>query len=272
VRCAILDARGDILKFYQIDSFTDKVFGGNPAGVCLLGKKWISDDLMQKIAMENNLSETAFVVENDEDFAIRWFTPMVEVPLCGHATLAAAYVIFNHENHQKQEITFITGDKTLYVAKKGDLLTLDFPADKIWQIDPIDSVDCFNFKPVELWRGTDEYMLIFENEEQVRNAVCDLLKAAKIDLSGLIITAKADGLGSDFVSRYFTPKCGIDEDPVTGSTHTLLTPYWSRKLDKNRLTAAQVSARGGILHLENCGERIKISGKAVTYLVGEIFV
>jgi len=260
------------MRFYQVDSFAEKVFEGNPAGVCVLGNKWIGDDLMQKIAMENNLSETAFVVQNGDVFQIRWFTPTVEVPICGHGTLAVAHVLFNHENYREKKINFIAGDKTLYVTKNDDLLTLDFPADKVWQIDPTDMVDCFNFKPIEFWRGTEEYMLIFENEQQVRDAVCDLQKASKIDLSGIIITAVASTKGLDFVSRYFGPKIGIDEDPVTGSAHTLLMPFWSKKMNKDKLTAAQVSRRGGTLYLENCGNRIKISGKAVTYLIGEIFV
>lgn len=260
------------MKFYQIDAFADKVFEGNPAGVCVLGGDWISDGLMQKIATENNLSETAFVVKSGDRFQIRWFTPMVEVPICGHGTLAAAHVLFNHENYKGDEIAFVAGDKTLYVTKEEDFLTMDFPSDNIYQIEPIDMVDCFNFRPKEFWRGTEEYMLVFENEQQVRNAVCNLEKARKIDLSGIIITARASSRGPDFVSRYFGPKIGIDEDPVTGSAHTLLTPLWSKKLSKSKLVAAQLSRRGGILYLENNGSRTKISGKAVTYLIGEIFV
>ncbi|MCL2236401.1 MAG: PhzF family phenazine biosynthesis protein [Defluviitaleaceae bacterium] len=260
------------MRFYQVDAFTDAVFGGNPAGVCILGDTWISDDLMQKIAMENNLSETAFVVQENDVYAIRWFTPTVEVPLCGHATLAAAHVLFNHEGYEEDEIIFTNGDKTLKVRNSSGLLTLDFPVDKIWQIEFSDMLDCFNFRPAEVWRGTEEYMLVFENQKQIEDIVCNMDKASKIDLSGIIATAKANDDGLSFVSRYFAPKIGIPEDPVTGSTHTLLVPYWSEKLGEDSHVAQQSSARGGVLFLQNDNDRVLIGGRAVTYLAGEIFV
>ena len=257
------------MKFYQVDSFTDELFRGNPAGVCLVGGNWPEDRLMQNIAAENNLSETAFVLEADEGLAIRWFTPTTEVPLCGHATLAAAHVLFAHEGYEGG-IVFKTDNHVLKVAYEGDLLVLDFPMDNVWRIDGGDVPQCFNFEPKEVWRGTEEYMLIFENEAQVKNAVCDFAKAANIDLSGFIITAAGDGADIDFVSRYFGPKIGINEDPVTGSAHTLLVPYWQKVLGKDEFRAAQLSARGGRLFCRAEGDRVKIGGKAVTYMVGEI--
>ena len=259
------------MKFYQVDSFTDELFRGNPAAVCLLQDKWPSDSLMQSIAAENNLSETAFVTKTGDEFGIRWFTPTVEVPLCGHATLAAAHVLFIHEGY-KDSLTFKSINHTLKVTREGDLLVMDFPMDKVWQIDIGDVLQCFNFIPKEVWRGTEEYMLIFESEAQVRNAVCDLKKAANIDLSGFIITAAGDGDDLDFVSRYFGPKIGIDEDPVTGSAHTLLVPYWQKALGKNEFRAAQLSLRGGKLLCRAEGDRVKIGGKAITYLIGEIIL
>jgi len=257
------------VDFFMVASFTDDVFKGNPAGVCLLHGDWLPDEIMQKIAAQINLSETAFVLEHDGELGIRWFTPTTEVNLCGHATLAAAHVlrerfgggmVFKSENH------------VLPVNFENDMLVLDFPMDKIWQIGGNDSLCVFNAAPKEYWRGTDEYLLVFENEEQVKSAVCDFKKAANIDLSGFIITAKADKPGFDFVSRYFGPKIGINEDPVTGSAHTLLVPYWKQVTGMDEFRAAQLSKRGGELFCRAVGERVKIAGKAVAFLVGEIII
>jgi len=259
------------MKFYQVDSFTNELFRGNPAGVCLLQDNWLPDALMQSIAAENNLSETAFVINEGSSLAIRWFTPTVEVPLCGHATLAAAHVLFAHEGYESA-LTFKSTNHILKVVREGDLLVLDFPMDKIWQIDARNLPQYFNFMPKEVWRGSEEYMLVFDSETQVRNVVCDLDKASNIDLSGLIITSTADEDDLDFVSRYFGPKIGINEDPVTGSAHTLLVPYWQKVLGKDELCAAQLSARGGKLLCRAEGDRVKIGGKAVTYLIGEIII
>jgi len=260
------------MKFYHVDSFTDKLFCGNPAGVCLLGADWLSDCLMQKIAAENNMSETAFVVNDGDRFGIRWFTPVAEVALCGHATLAAAHVLFNHESTADKRLEFSSRSGSLGVANEGGLLVLDFPCREIRKISFTEELDCFNVSPQEAWQGADEYLLVFENEVQVRSAVCDLEKAAKIDLSGIIITAKADAPQIDFVSRYFSPKFGINEDPVTGSTHTLLVPYWQTVMGKTSFEAFQVSERGGHLKCAADGDRIKIAGKAVTYLIGELLL
>jgi len=260
------------MKLYQIDSFTDELFSGNPAGVCLVYDTWPSEELMQNIAMENNLSETAFVLKTGDKMCIRWFTPTAEVGLCGHATLAAAHALFEHENFQEKELKFESKRGILGVSYEDGLLTLDFPRDTVYKIDLEDQVDCFQFKPKEVWRGTDEYILIFQDESQVENAICDLEKAARIDLSGLIITAASTRPGIDFVSRYFTPKYGINEDPVTGSTHTLLTPYWQGVTGKDEFHALQISKRGGKLYCRAQGERVKIGGKAVTFFVAEIIL
>jgi len=259
------------MKLYQIDSFTDKLFGGNPAAVMLFRGNWPDVDLMQNIAAENNLSETAFVLENGGGLAIRWFTPTTEVALCGHATLAAAHVLYNYEGFDG-ELAFASASGELRVTRDGDMLTLDFPAAKIWQIDFEDALDCFNATPTQVWRSETEYMLVFDTQAQIENAVCNLAKAAKIDLEGLIVTAKADTPGVDFVSRYFAPKIGIDEDPATGSAHTLLTPYWHGVTDKTNFNAVQLSKRRGHLQCRIEGDRIKIGGRAVTYLIGEIFL
>jgi len=266
------------MKIYQIDSFTDTLFGGNPAAVCILGSEWISEDLMMKIAMENNLSETAFVVTKDKTHNIRWFTPTCEVNLCGHATLATAHALFNHENITDEKIIFHSKKGELSVTKKGEYLFLDFPVDDIQKIDFFDGLDCFEEKPVECYIGSDDYMLVFETQEQIEKLECNLVKAGKLTNSegvtctreGLICTAKGNDV--DFVSRYFGPKVGIPEDPVTGSAHTLLAPYWAKRFGKNKLDAVQLSARRGKLSCEVLGERVIIGGKAVTYLVGELFL
>jgi len=259
------------MKFYQIDSFTDTLFSGNPAAVCILKDKWPGETIMQNIAAENNLSETAFVLDVDGRLEIRWFTPTTEVPLCGHATLAAAHVLFEHEGYQGG-LTFHSANYALKVAYEGELLTLDFPVAKIWKVDFKEQLNCFNAIPNEVWRSEDEYLLIFDSRHDVENAVCNLEKAARIDLLGIIITAQADEDNIDFVSRYFGPKIGIDEDPVTGSAYTLLVPYWSRVMGKENFNAVQLSKRRGKLFCRLADNRVKIGGKAVTYAVGEIFI
>ena len=262
------------MKFYQIDSFTDKLFSGNPAGVCLIYDTWPPEKTMQNIAMENNLSETAFVLCNNtgNKMDIRWFTPVAEVGLCGHATLAAAHALFFHENVKEKELVFESRRGILKVTFEDELLMLDFPRDDIHKINFEERLDCFQFKPKEVWRGTEEYLLIFEEEAQVKNAVCDLEKAARIDLSGFIITAPSARTEVDFVSRYFSPKFGLNEDPVTGSAHTLLVPYWQGVTQRNSFRAEQISKRGGKLYCKAEGDRVKIGGKAVTFLAGELLL
>ena len=260
------------MKFYQVDAFTDRLFAGNPAGVCLLEDEWLTKELMQQIAMENNLSETAFVLLSE--MAIRWFTPVAEVELCGHATLAAAHVLFYHEKIAEKELVFQScmGKGQLKVSYENERLTLDFPKDRIQKIPFEEKLDCFQFTPKEVWRGSGEYLLVFEHENQVKEAVCKLEKAAKIDLSGFIITAKSNREGVDFVSRYFSPKYGLDEDPVTGSAHTLLVPYWEKVLGKDAFVALQVSKRGGKLFCKSEGERVEIGGTAITFFAGELLL
>jgi PhzF family phenazine biosynthesis protein len=259
------------MKIYQIDAFTDKVFSGNPAAVCPL-ETWLPDETLQQIAMENNLAETAFYVKQPgNEFHIRWFTPAVEVDLCGHATLATAYVLFKYEKYEGQKIVFNSRSGKLSVEKENDLLTLDFPADTLTEValSP-DLCEGFNYKPLQAFKGKTDYMLVFENEEQIKTIQVDFLKIAQLKVRGIIVTAKGNEV--DFVSRFFAPQSGINEDPVTGSAHTSLTPYWARQLNKNELSAIQLSDRKGYLTCKNLGERIKISGKAKTFLIGEIYL
>jgi len=258
-------------RIYQIDAFTDKVFYGNPAAVCPL-EKWISDDLLQKIAMENNLAETAFFVKRDNEYQIRWFTPKTEVDLCGHATLAAAYVLFNHENYTGDTINFYsTRSGKLTVTKQDESLALNFPIDIYESIElSEDLIQGFDILPKYALKGKTDYVLIFESENQIEKIKPDLNQIAKLGGRGVIITAKGDD--ADFVSRFFAPQSGIDEDPVTGSAHTTLTPYWSKRLNKTELTAIQLSKRKGYLNCKLLDDRVEISGKAKLYLIGEIYV
>lgn len=258
-------------KIYQVDAFTDKVFSGNPAAVCPLGQ-WLSDDLLQNIAMENNLAETAFYVKQGDQYEIRWFTPIVEVDLCGHATLAAAFVLFNHENHYEDSIRFYSPRSgILNVTRSGDLLTLDFPADIFTETALTQEViDCFNIKPQSAFKGKTDYMLVFEKEEEIKNIIPALNNIAKLDGRGVIITAKGNTV--DFVSRFFAPQSGINEDPVTGSAHTTLTPYWAKQLGKKELTTIQLSERRGYLQCAYLNDRVAISGQAKLYLIGELLL
>lgn len=254
-------------KIYQVDAFTDKLFQGNPAAVCPL-EKWLGDDLLQKIAMENNLAETAFYVQKGDEYQIRWFTPSCEVDLCGHATLATAFVLFNHEGHSGDTITFISERSgVLRVTLSGDLLTLDFPADKIVKGELSDEIEgCFSISPKEIWKGKTDYLLVFDDEDEIRNMVPDFARISVIDCRGIIVTAP--GKEVDFVSRFFGPQSGIDEDPVTGSAHTSLSPYWAGRLGKKSFTARQLSKRGGYLECRLTGDRVEISGKCRLYMIG----
>jgi PhzF family phenazine biosynthesis protein len=259
------------LKLYQVDAFTDKIFAGNPAAVCPLPGEWLEDSVMQNIAMENNLSETAFYVNKNNKYHIRWFTPAIEVDLCGHATLATSHVLFNHENYSEKVINFDSRSGILSVRKEDDFIIMNFPADTIQEMKLSHEIlSWFNLKPIEAWKGISDYMLVFENEEQIKNIKYNLQELRKIKTRGIIITSK--GTKVDFVSRFFAPYAGIEEDPVTGSSHTTLTPYWSKVLNKNELTAMQLSKRTGFLKCKNMNDRIEISGNAKTYLHGEISI
>jgi len=257
------------MKLYQVDAFTDKLFGGNPAAVCPVDH-FPSDEVMQNIGMENNLAETAFIVKNPTGYDIRWFTPTVEVDLCGHATLASAHVIFNHLGYTGNSINFNSQRSGLLkVYRNGSALTLDFPTDKISSIKVEDVfVKAMNAKPLEAWKGKTDLMLVFENETAIRDMKPNFPLTGTLPYRGIIVTAKGDK--HDFVSRFFGPQTGIDEDPATGSAHTTLVPYWSKRLGKKDLKARQLSKRGGDLECRDEGDRVHISGNARTYMVGEI--
>ncbi len=258
-------------KIYQIDAFATAVFEGNPAAVCVL-EGWLDAVLMQNIAAENNLAETAFVVKRETDYEIRWFTPTIEVALCGHATLAAAYVLFHYYDYQDDMLPFYSNQSGhLSVTKNKDLLTLDFPKDEINKVTPpLDILDAFQKKPLEVYKGKTDYLLLYETQKDIEQCDPNHYTLKKSDARGIIITAPGDEV--DFVSRFFAPGSGVDEDPVTGSAHTTLAPFWSQKLGKTSLLAQQLSQRKGELLCETVGDRVKISGKAVPYLIGEIYI
>lgn len=258
------------IPIYQVDAFTDYIFGGNPAAVCPL-EKWLDPDLMQKIAEENNLSETAFFVKNGYMFDIRWFTPKREINLAGHPTLATAWVIFNELNYSGNEIIFnshLSGKLT--VTKNNDLLTMDFPSNKASKTELFDELSAALGKtPKELLIARD-YLAVYENQEEILGLYPNFNLLSKIDAHGFIVTAP--GAESDFVSRFFAPYVGINEDPVTGSAHTTLIPYWAERLNKNTLSSIQVSERIGKLQCEYCGDRVKIAGTAKLFMKGEIIM
>ncbi|MBK7174477.1 MAG: PhzF family phenazine biosynthesis protein [Bacteroidales bacterium] len=257
-------------KLYQIDAFADKVFSGNPAAVCPLDA-WLPDELMQKIAMENNLAETVFYVKTDNQYEIRWFTPMVEVDLCGHATLAAAFVLFNYENHTENIIHFYSPRSgELTVTKNGEFLSLNFPTDSLNPVTlSTELLNCFEPKPHSAFKGKTDYLLVFDKEDDIINVTPAFDDIAKLDSRGVIITAKGNQV--DFVSRFFAPQIGIKEDPVTGSAHTTLAPYWAKQLNKTEFSAIQLSERRGYLQCRYLNERTEISGKGKLYLIGEIY-
>jgi len=255
------------LKLYQIDAFASKVFEGNPAAVCPL-EEWLDDSVMQNIAMENNLAETAFFVKSGEEYDIRWFTPNKEVNLCGHATLASAYVIFNILGEVNQSITFNSKSGPLHVHKNKELITMNFPAEPPILCDtPQAIIDAFEKEPVEVLKSVD-YIVVFDDYEDLEKLSPNLELLKSLDLRGVSITSKDKKY--DFVSRFFAPNYAIDEDSVTGSAYTQLVPYWSNKLQKKSLYSKQVSARGGELNCEMKIDRVYISGTAVSYLKAEI--
>jgi PhzF family phenazine biosynthesis protein len=258
------------IPIFQVDAFHHELFKGNPAAVCPL-KEWLPDEMMQSIAMENNLSETAFIVELDNGYEIRWFTPLSEVDLCGHATLATAHVLFNHLDFDGESIKFSSASGILYVRKgKEGLIFLDFPAHKPLTVKNEDIYEeAMGLKPKSALKGK-KLMLVYEHEDEVINLRPDFQQLIQLNDIGVIATA--EGKDFDFVSRFFAPAVGIDEDPVTGSAHTHLIPYWSEILNKNYLRAWQCSGRGGILLCENHDDRVHIGGNAVTYMNGYIHI
>jgi PhzF family phenazine biosynthesis protein len=257
------------IPIYQVDAFASELFKGNPAAV-VITQDWLSDQQMQNIAMENNLSETAFVVPDVNGYGLRWFTPGVEVDLCGHATLAAAYVLFRFFEQDKMELKFQSKNSgILGVKRSGKMLTLDFPVDSIKQIElPELLAESVNITPLECWQGKTDYMLVYSSQDDVLQIDPDLVQMMLVPARGIIVTAP--GKDVDFVSRFFAPQAGVAEDPVTGSAHTTLTPYWAKKLGKDVLTARQLSLRVGNLQCKLNGDRVEISGEAQLYLTGEI--
>ncbi|MFJ6414336.1 PhzF family phenazine biosynthesis protein [Terribacillus saccharophilus] len=257
------------IPIYQIDAFTNEQFKGNPAAVCPLNE-WINEDLMQEIAAENNLSETAFFVKKRDEYELRWFTPSGEIDLCGHATLASAYVICTYLDESLKSVKFNTKSGLLEVSIDGNLFTLSFPSRKGEKCDtPEELIKGLGKAPKEVYKSRD-YLAVFESEQDVLSLELNMDELKKLDGFGVIVTAK--GKEVDFVSRFFAPKAGVDEDPVTGSAHCTLIPYWKNILNKNELVALQLSARGGKLYCTDLGEKVKMSGEAVAFLEGYINV
>jgi PhzF family phenazine biosynthesis protein len=255
------------IPIYQIDAFSDRVFSGNPAAVCPL-EAWLDDSTLQAIAQENNLSETAFFVSEDQGYHIRWFTPVAEVDLCGHATLATAFVVFQYWDPSRNEIPFRSRSGTLRVVRRGELLAMDFPSQPPASCNtPRALVEALGKEPRAVLCSED-YLVLLSSEKDVQDLEPDTRMFTKLDRRGVIVTA--EGKEVDFVSRFFAPKFGIHEDPVTGSAHCALIPYWSEKLDKKNLHARQVSPRGGELFCEDRGDRVVIAGRAVKYMEGHI--
>ena len=259
------------LPIYQVDAFTSEVFSGNPAAVCILDA-WIEDKRLQSIAAENNLSETAFLVQTETGFDIRWFTPVTEVGLCGHATLASAFVQFFCREWPSDTIRFNTCKSgQLLVTRQGEILILDFPARPAYARNPPEGlVQALGVTPQKIFGSSEDLMVVLDNEDAVVKVQPDFAALEQVDCRGIIITSQ--GNRSDFVSRFFAPKVGIPEDPVTGSAHCVLIPYWATALGKKELHAFQVSKRGGELFCRYGGERVAISGKAVLYLEGSITI
>lgn len=267
------------IPMYQVDAFTDKPFGGNPAAVCVL-QDWLDDQLLQQIAAENNLADTAFIVPDDSGYHLRWFTPAVEVDLCGHATLATAFIVFQYLQPTLEQISFSTKSGLLKVTREGEKLVMNFPALKPSQ--PVDSVSkdivpaltaALGKEPLEVHLAMD-LMAVFEDEATVQDIQPDLNKLGAIEQGrGVIVTAKSQNSQEvDFVSRFFGPKIGSSEDSVTGSAHCMLVPFWAERLEKNQLHAKQLSQRGGELFCEYLGERVQLKGQCALFFIGEIHI
>ena len=259
------------LTIYQVDAFAEKVFQGNPAAVCPL-KNWLSDDVLLKVAAENNLSETAFYVIQKDVIEIRWFTPNTEVDLCGHATLATAFVLHQMEKFKGDVIPFFSKRSgMLPVTIHPDAYTLDFPLDHLNEIPLTEELlHATSHKPIKAFKGKSDILLIFDQQDEVAILEPNLSVITKLEARGLIVSAK--GKDCDFVSRFFGPQVGVNEDPVTGSAHTTLAPYWAKQFNKTELKAKQISSRTGNLSCSLVNERVQITGKAVLYLKGEIYV
>ena len=253
------------IPFYEVHTFTNRLFAGNPAGVCLVDEP-LPEELMQKIARENNLPATAFVLDRGASFDLRWFSPTLELEVCGHATLATGHVLFEHLERREQALTFQTRAGDLKIARADGRLVLDFPVRPVASCEaPPLLIDSLGAKPLEVLKGAD-YLAVFESAEQIIALRPNLDAMAQLPVRGVIVTAPGDNC--DFVSRFFAPQRGIAEDSVTGSAHCTLVPYWATRLGRKQLHARQVSQRGGELFCEDCGDRVHIGGTAVTYLEG----
>jgi PhzF family phenazine biosynthesis protein len=258
--------------YYQVNAFTNSIYGGNPAAVCPL-EQWLPDEVMQQLAKENNLSETAFFIQHGDDFHIRWFTPEMEIDLAGHPTLATAFVIFNEYKYNRDVITFHSKSGLLYVRMIGNKIELNFPSRMPHPTHPaLALMEGFSHQPQHIYKSRD-YVLVYKNEEELKNITPDFIWLNRItDALGIICTAPSSEPGIDFVSRFFVPNSVIEEDPVTGSAHATLIPFWSKQLNKKTLVAKQISKRTGTLWCEDLGDRVTISGQAILYLKGEYFI
>ncbi|NOR28177.1 MAG: PhzF family phenazine biosynthesis isomerase [Lutibacter sp.] len=256
------------MTIYQVDAFNNEIFKGNPAAVCPL-EEWISEELMQHIAEENNLSETVFFVKTKQSFYIRWFTPASEIDLCGHATLAAAHIIFTELNYAEKVLEFNSKSGKLTVKKNEDWYTLNFPSEEVIEIEtPALLKQALNVPIIKTYKGKWKLLVELENETTISNLEPNFNLLSQLESNGIIVTSKGDLF--DFISRFFAPKLGINEDPVTGSAHTLLIPFWSKKLHKKKLEALQLSKRVGVLKCQYLNERVEMSGQAITYLKGQL--
>jgi len=259
------------IPFFQVDAFTSNVFGGNPAAICIL-ETWLENDVLQKIAKENNLSETAFLVpESPGNYELKWFTPTIEIDLCGHATLASAFVLFEYYDQGRTNIKFQTASGELSVKKDENMLSMNFPARPPVKADPPELLtEALGVEASYVLESRD-LLAVFEDENTIQNMKPDFDKIKKIK-SHFAIIVSAPGERSDFVSRFFAPNAGINEDPVTGSAHCTLIPYWAKRLNKNNLHAFQLSNRKGEIFCEYSGERVSISGHSTLFAKGEIYI
>lgn len=259
------------IPFYQVDAFAKGLFSGNPAAVCLF-EEWPKDELMQQIAAENNLAETAFIVPVSQGYELRWFTPTVEVDLCGHATLASAYIVFEELGHSQSYINFYTKvNGLLRVNRTGNKLAMNFPIDKVIPATPPATLlEALKIKPTETFKGISDYLLIVDDQQIIYQCTPDFQLLSQVDTRGVIISSKSDKF--DFISRWFGPQVGVPEDPVTGSAHTTLAAYWSSKLKQKSLIGHQVSKRGGVIYCDVDNDRVVLSGHAILFMKGHIFL
>jgi PhzF family phenazine biosynthesis protein len=259
------------IPLYQVDAFTDQAFAGNPAAVCLLPEER-DDKWMQAVAAEMNLSETAFLLEQDDSYRLRWFTPKIEVDLCGHATLASAHVLWSEGRVPlDQEIHFHTNSGVLSACRCGDLIELDFPSEPESEVEtPTGLLEALGVSARYVGKNRFDFLVELESEEELRGMKPDFAMLGNIEVRGVIVTSRSASPVYDFVSRFFAPRAGIDEDPVTGSAHCCLGPYWQKQLGKSEMTAYQASARGGVVRVRIVGDRVMLGGQAVTVMKGSL--